>query len=68
VPLDDFVGGLKQTNRNLVLLIIASIVVEVLLIIIPARRIAKPIELVSQEMHELQSLQFSPGHPPRSMI
>jgi class 3 adenylate cyclase len=68
VPLDDFVGGLKQTNRNLVLLIIASIVVEVLLIIIAARRIAKPIELVSQEMHELQSLQFSRGHPPRSMI
>jgi class 3 adenylate cyclase len=68
VPLDDFVGGLKQTNRNLVLLIIASIVVEVLLIIIAAGRIAKPIELVSQEMHELQSLQFSRGYPPRSMI
>jgi len=50
------------------LLIIASIVVEVLLIIIAARRIAKPIELVSQEMHELQSLQFSRDHPPRSMI
>jgi len=35
-PLDDFVGGLKQTNRNLYWLIIASIVVEVLLIIIAA--------------------------------
>src|ERR1700730_3636871 len=68
VPLDDFVGGLKQTNRNLVLLIIASIVVEVFLIIIAAGGVAKPIEVVSQEMHELQSLQFPPGHPPRSMI
>ena len=68
VPLDDFVGGLRQTNRNLIILIIASIVVEVFLIIIAAGRVAKPIEVVSQEMHELQSLQFPPGHPPRSMI
>ncbi len=68
MPVDDFVGGLKQTNRNLAILIIALIAVEVLLIAIAAKRIAKPIERVSQEMQELQSLQFSPGNPPRSMI
>ncbi len=68
LPVDDFVGGLKQTNRNLAILIVALIVVEVLLIAIAAKRIAKPIERVSQEMQELQSLQFSPADPPRSMI
>ena len=68
VPLDDFVGGLKQTNRNLIILIVASIVGEVLLIIIAAGRIARPIEVVSGEMRELQSLQFSPGQLPTSMI
>jgi class 3 adenylate cyclase len=68
VPVDDFIGGLKQTNRNLAILITALIAVEVLLIAIAAKRIAKPIERVSQEMQELQSLQFSPGNPPRSMI
>jgi class 3 adenylate cyclase len=68
LPVDDFVGGLKQTNRNLAILIVALIVVEVLLIAIAAKRIAKPIERVSQEMQELQSLQFSPADAPRSMI
>jgi class 3 adenylate cyclase len=68
LPVDDFVGGLKQTNRNLAILIVALIVVEVLLIAIVAKRIAKPIERVSQEMQELQSLQFSPADAPRSMI
>jgi class 3 adenylate cyclase len=68
VPLDDFVGGLKQTNRNLIILIVASIVGEVLLIIFAARRIARPIEVVSGEMRELQSLQFSRGQLPTSMI
>ena len=68
LPVDDFVGGLKQTNRNLAILIVALIVVEVLLIAIAAKRIAKPIERVSQEMQELQSLQFSPADAPSSMI
>ncbi len=68
LPVDDFVGGLKQTNRNLAILIVALIFVEVLLIAIAAKRIAKPIERVSQEMQELQSLQFSPADAPRSMI
>ena len=62
------VGGLKQTSRNLIILIIAAIVVEVLLIIIAAGRLAKPIEVVSQDMHALQSLQFSKSHPPSSLI
>src|SRR5204863_7202572 len=38
------------------------------LIIIAAGRLAKPIEVVSQEMHELQSLQFPKSHPPSSLI
>jgi class 3 adenylate cyclase len=68
VPLDDFVGGLKETNRNLGVLIIGLIAAEVFLIVIAAKRISKPIERVSEEMNGLQSLQFSPENPPDSMI
>lgn len=68
LPVDDFLGGLRHTNRNLTILIIALIAVEVLLIAIAARRLANPIERVSQEMLALQSLEFPPGELPRSTI
>jgi class 3 adenylate cyclase len=68
LPVDDFVGGLKQTNRNVAIFIIVLIAIEVLLIAIVAKRLAQPIERVSQEMQELQSLQFPPGNGSRSLI
>jgi basic membrane lipoprotein Med (substrate-binding protein (PBP1-ABC) superfamily) len=41
-PVDDFIGGLKKINRNLVVLILSLIALEVFLIVIVAKRIAQP--------------------------
>ena len=57
-PTDDFVGGLKETNRKLLWMMAALALVESVLIYFMARRIARPIEIVSDG---------DPGHPPAGL-
>ena len=46
-PIDDFVGALKQTNRKLIWLMAALVVLESAMIYAMVRKISRPIEAVS---------------------
>jgi len=67
-PLDDFIGPLKKTNQRIGLLILALIAAEVPLILVVAKRIARPIEAVTREMQQIQALNFAHTQPQDSFI
>jgi adenylate cyclase len=67
-PTDDFVGTLKRTNRQMILLIAALTGVELLLIYFFSRRLSRPIESVSRELRSVEDLTFSHAAPPSSKI
>ena len=67
-PTDDFVGTLKRTNRQMILVISALTVMELLLIYAFARRLSRPIEDVSRELRSGEDLTFSHALPPKSNI
>src|SRR5258708_15974866 len=41
-PLDDFVGNLKHTNRNILIMIIVFVAIKIILIFFLTNRFAKP--------------------------
>src|SRR6516164_1575255 len=57
-PTDDFVGTLKRTNRQMIMLIAGLTGVELLLIYFFARRLSRPIENVSRELRSVEDLTF----------
>jgi class 3 adenylate cyclase len=57
-PTDDFVGALKQTNRELIWLMVGLVLAESFLIYFMARRISRPIEIVSQAIGRIRTLTF----------
>jgi class 3 adenylate cyclase/ABC-type nitrate/sulfonate/bicarbonate transport system substrate-binding protein len=67
-PTDDFVGTLKRTNRQMILLIAALTGMELLLISAFARRLSRPIEGVSRELRSVEDLTFSRAARPSSKI
>ncbi len=67
-PTDDFVGTLKRTNRQMILLIAALTGMELLLIYFFARRLSRPIEGVSRELRSVEDLNFSHRTPASSKI
>jgi class 3 adenylate cyclase/ABC-type nitrate/sulfonate/bicarbonate transport system substrate-binding protein len=67
-PTDDFVGTLKRTNRQMIVLITALTGIELLLIYIFARRLSRPIEGVSRELRLVEDLTFSHAALPSSNI
>ena len=67
-PLDDFVGALKQTNRKLIWLMAALVVLESAMIYAMARRISRPIEAVSGAIERIRSLSFSQTPFPASRV
>lgn len=67
-PTDDFVGGLKATNRKLAWVTLVLVLVESLLIYYLARRVARPIEAVSQAIRRIRSLSFVAPLPAGSHI
>ena len=67
-PADDFVGPLKRTSRQMVVLIAALTGIELLLIYFFSRRLARPIEGVSQDLRSVEDLTFSYGVPTPSNI
>jgi class 3 adenylate cyclase/ABC-type nitrate/sulfonate/bicarbonate transport system substrate-binding protein len=67
-PTDDFVGTLKRTNRQMIVLIAALTGMELLLIYAFARRLSRPIEGVSRELRSVEDLTFSHAAPPSSKI
>src|SRR6516162_2443695 len=67
-PTDDFVGTLKRTNRQMIVLIAGLTGVELLLIYFFARRLSRPIENISRELRSVEDLTFSHAAPPSSKI
>ncbi|WP_245312552.1 adenylate/guanylate cyclase domain-containing protein [Bradyrhizobium macuxiense] len=67
-PTDDFVGTLKRTNRQMIVLIATLTAIELLLIYFFSRRLSRPIESVSRELRSVEDLTFSHAAPPSSKI
>jgi class 3 adenylate cyclase len=67
-PIDDFVGALKQTNRKLIWLMAALVLLESAMIYIMARKISRPIEIVSGAIERSRSLSFGHKHFRESRI
>jgi len=57
-PSDDFIGELKRTNRQIVVIIVALSVAELVLIYFVAGRLSRPIEGVSRELKSVEALAF----------
>src|SRR5262249_51905186 len=53
-PVDDFVGDLKATNRQMVGVIVALTAIEFFLIYFLCTRLARPIENVSQDLKSVE--------------
>ena len=59
-PVDDFIGGLKRINRNLAVLILSLMALEIFLIVVLAKRLTRPVRAVTQEIQRVQArLQWS---------
>ena len=67
-PTADFVGELERTNRLLIWLMLALVVIESMLIYVMAGRVSSPIVMVADTMRRIRSLSFGEQIPPRSQI
>jgi adenylate cyclase len=67
-PTDDFVGGLKETNRKLLWIMAGLALVESVLIYFMARRLSRPIEIVSDAIQGIRRLAFPERLPTGSTI
>jgi class 3 adenylate cyclase/ABC-type nitrate/sulfonate/bicarbonate transport system substrate-binding protein len=67
-PTDDFIGPLKATNREIVLIIVALSAVELLLIYVLALRLSRPIENISRDLKSVESLSFEAQASPPSKV
>ncbi|SHK52239.1 ABC-type nitrate/sulfonate/bicarbonate transport system, substrate-binding protein [Bradyrhizobium lablabi] len=67
-PVDDFVGTLKATNRLMMVIIIILTMIELFFIYFAASRLSRPVENVSRQLQEIESLQFdTPGTQPSNI-
>jgi adenylate cyclase len=57
-PANDFIGELKRTNRQIVLVIVVLSAVELFLIYFLSRRLSRPIEGISRELKSVETLSF----------
>jgi class 3 adenylate cyclase len=57
-PIDDFVGTLKATNRLMMVIIIALTIIELFFIYFASSRLSRPVENVSRQLQEIESLHF----------
>jgi class 3 adenylate cyclase/ABC-type nitrate/sulfonate/bicarbonate transport system substrate-binding protein len=67
-PTNDFVGSLKATNQQVVVVIIVLITIEFFLIYFLSARLSRPIESVSQQLKPVESLSFDSPQQRRSKI
>ena len=67
-PLEDFVGEANENNRKLLLLGLLAIGIQVLVIYELSRRIARPLEQLERQVHEVQNFKSGGGEPVRSRI
>ena len=57
-PTDDFIGELKRTNRQILIIIVALSVAELSLIYFLSRRLSRPIESISRDLKSVETLSF----------
>ncbi len=57
-PIDDFVGTLKATNRLMMVVIIGLTMIELFFIYFASSRLSRPVENVSHQLQEIESLRF----------
>jgi class 3 adenylate cyclase len=57
-PTNDFIGELKATNRQIVMIIVALSVVELLLTYFLSRLLSRPIESISRDLKSVETLSF----------
>ena len=69
-PTDDFVGPLKATSRQIVIMIAVLTVLELILIYALAQRLSRPIEGVSGQLRSMETLSFAapPAHEFKSRV
>jgi len=67
-PIDDFIGTLKATNRLMMLVIIILTAIELFFIYFASRRLSWPVESVSMQLQEIESLHFDVPETQRSNI
>lgn len=58
VPTDDFVGEIRRTNRNLLIFSIVAFFVQIALIYLISRMIARPIEQLAREVMDIREFRF----------
>jgi len=58
VPIDDFVGRLKSTLLQVGLISLAILAISIVIIIVIARRILRPLALISADMGRIQRLEI----------
>jgi adenylate cyclase len=67
-PTDDFIGQLKATNRQIVIIIAALSALELFLIYFLSRRLSQPIESISSALKSIEDLSFDrAAHRPSSV-
>lgn len=66
-PTNDFIGALKETNKQIVIIIVALSLAELLLIYLLSRRLSQPIESLSRDLKSVETLSFDRpmSHPSR---
>jgi class 3 adenylate cyclase len=68
VPVDDFIGRLKSTITQVVLISLALLLVSIAVIVLVARRILRPLALISTDMHRIQELDIDESVKHRSFF
>ncbi len=64
-PIDDFVGTLKSANRLMMGVIFALTMIELFFIYFASTRLSRPVENVSRQLQDIESLNFdAPARPP----
>jgi adenylate cyclase len=57
-PANDFIGELKKTNQQIVIIIVALSALELFLIYFLSRHLSRPIENISRELKSVETLSF----------
>ena len=57
-PTGDFIGDLKKTNRQIIVVILVLSAIELFLIYFLSRRLSRPIEAVSRDLKSVENLSF----------
>jgi class 3 adenylate cyclase len=58
VPIDDFVGRLRSTLVQVALISVGILLIAIVIIVLAARRILRPLALISQDMARIQNLEI----------